>query len=81
MPILIFKVMSVDWMDRHSIEGYGYHKISSLPGTYHKILPTWKASLDNRSQIKSFFVGGCPELEDQTYPFLPTVNNTSRLTC
>lgn len=70
MPRIVFKVMSVDTCDRHLVQGYGYTAIPSIPGFYNESISTWKPELTTPMQLKSYFVGGCPELEDLAYPAL-----------
>jgi Meckel syndrome type 1 protein len=71
--VILFKVVSVDIFDRHRIEGYGYLKLDTIAGCRSIKVQTWKSDLDSKSQIKSYFVGGCPELEDLTYPVYTNV--------
>jgi Ciliary basal body-associated, B9 protein len=73
MPKMFFKVVAVDMMDRHSVEGYGYLKFPNSAGTYMEQIHTWKAEVNAESRIRTYFVGGCPELEDLEYPILSHV--------
>src|SRR5690349_20767239 len=42
-------------------------------GSYELTVPTWKARGSIRAQLRTFFIGGSPELADITYTSIPTV--------
>ncbi|KAI8903565.1 ciliary basal body-associated, B9 protein-domain-containing protein, partial [Gorgonomyces haynaldii] len=64
MPTIYLKVVSVDVWDRHCVIGYCYLKLEHEPGSYQKELPTWKPMLSVESRLKSYFIGGGPELDN-----------------
>lgn len=63
-PTIYFKVMSVDTWDRQIVEGYGYSKLPVNAGTRAAQVKTAKPKLHFQSKLKSFFLGGCPDLQD-----------------
>ncbi len=72
-PKIVLKVVSVDCYDRHQIAGYGYVDLPSVPGAHTIEVATWKPELEVENRLKTYFVGGCPELDDMTYPLLTPV--------
>lgn len=72
MPKIFMKVISVDSQDRHQIISYNYFLVEQNTGPYDESIMGWKPKLSTKSQMKSFFVGGCPELDDITYPMPST---------
>ncbi|KAL6463375.1 hypothetical protein MHYP_G00277660 [Metynnis hypsauchen] len=64
-PVLYFKVLSLDFWQRYRTEGYGYLVIPSTPG-YHKVTcHTWRPlQTGTVAELRRFFIGGAPELED-----------------
>ena len=64
---LLIKVTSVDSKDRHIIQGYGAMPIPDQPGYYQETLPTWCPEQSPMHKMKSFFLGGSPELQDLKY--------------
>lgn len=67
MPTLYIKVMSVDGEDRHALEGYGNVVLSATPGSSVLEIKTWRPLFPHTSQLKTFFLGGSPELLDLKY--------------
>jgi Meckel syndrome type 1 protein len=78
MPKLYFKVVSVDLSDRHKIEGYGHVQLPRKAGHYQHTLSTWRPSIGFESRLKSFLVGGCPELDDIQYLYQSDVHSLTR---
>ena len=68
---LYFKVYSVDTWDRHKIIGYGYHKLLIKPdSTTNQTaanIATWRPVTSHYHQLKTYFLGGSPEIDDVTY--------------
>ncbi|GMH49020.1 hypothetical protein TL16_g00424 [Triparma laevis f. inornata] len=63
-PTLLFQVSSKHAFQRHIIEGYGYVKIPTTPGTYELNVKMWVPRGGIRSEMRNFFVGGAYRLHD-----------------
>ena len=66
-PKLLVQINSVDWWERHRIEGYSYINIPIKTGNMSLDLPCFKPKEDIYMKIFSFFLGGSrkiPELKD-----------------
>ncbi|XP_066516266.1 Meckel syndrome type 1 protein isoform X2 [Hoplias malabaricus] len=64
-PVLYFKVLSLDFWQRYRTEGYGYLVIPSTPGHHRLTLQTWRPlQTGTVAELRRFFIGGAPELED-----------------
>ncbi|XP_066925017.1 tectonic-like complex member MKS1 [Clytia hemisphaerica] len=67
-PTLFFEVYSLDSWQRHRIEGYGYCQLPDIAGSTCFELDLWRPKGDSRNdEIRRFFIGGTPELEDTSY--------------
>ena len=66
-PTLYIKVMSVDGEDRHAVEGYGTVILPDKAGIHHFELKTWKPVSPRTNELKSFFLGGSPELGELSF--------------
>lgn len=77
MPKVFFKIVSVDFRDRHTIEGYGFIRISQKPGCFVHHLETWKPAVEFDSKLTNFLVGGCPELDDIQYLYHTDVSSSN----
>lgn len=77
-PRLYLQVFSVDLWDRHVLQGYGYHYIGKDDSDV--IIKTWRPKGDYLDDLRSFFVGGSPELEDLNYLAVPQGRAISKLT-
>ena len=66
---MFFEVVSVDSWHRARTEGYGHLPIPFDPGHYPDLsVDTWRPiSGDRKTEMKRYFVGGTPELEDLAY--------------
>ena len=63
-PRLHVQVWHQDVHGRNQLYGYGFIHIPSSPG-YHEIeCPTWKPNGTFQEELKSYFVGGCPQLKN-----------------
>ncbi|CAH1802231.1 unnamed protein product, partial [Owenia fusiformis] len=72
-PMLYLEVLSLDSWQRYRTEGYGYVKLPTIPGTTTATVNCWRPLGDTRSgELRRFFIGGSPELEDPTYSGIPT---------
>ncbi|XP_075240651.1 tectonic-like complex member MKS1 [Convolutriloba macropyga] len=75
-PTLFIEVLSIDQWLRFRTEGYGWIKLPAAPGIYETEVSCWRP-LGNGSistQLRRFFVGGSPELEDIAYAAKPTTH-------
>ncbi|XP_019401959.1 PREDICTED: Meckel syndrome type 1 protein isoform X1 [Crocodylus porosus] len=79
-PVLYFEVLSLDFWQRYRVEGYGSVILPSAPGFHTLTVPTWRpVELGTVSELRRFFIGGSPELEDMTYVRVPTTFKGERL--
>ncbi|KXJ29494.1 Meckel syndrome type 1 protein [Exaiptasia diaphana] len=71
-PVLFIEVLSLDSWERHRTEGYGMITIPNQPGIHEITVNTWRP-IGNGTvpELRRFFIGGSPELEDPTYPQQP----------
>jgi hypothetical protein len=70
-PVLYFVVYSVDSWNRTKVEGYSHISIPAVAGDYTMEISCWKPSGSIRENMRSFFVGGTPELNDISYIGIP----------
>ena len=60
-------MISLDHWSRVRTEGYGHISIPVHAGSYQELkVDTWRPILRN-SEMKRYFIGGTPELEDLSY--------------
>uniref|UniRef100_A0AAY5EAZ6 MKS transition zone complex subunit 1 n=1 Tax=Electrophorus electricus TaxID=8005 RepID=A0AAY5EAZ6_ELEEL len=79
-PVLYFKVLSLDFWQRHRTEGYGYLVIPSTPGYRRVTCPTWRPlQTGTVAELRRFFIGGAPELEDISDVRIPSTFKGDRL--
>ncbi|XP_068766077.1 tectonic-like complex member MKS1 isoform X2 [Struthio camelus] len=79
-PVLYFEVLSLDFWQRYRVEGYGSLVLPTSPGLHMLTIPTWRpVELGTVSELRRFFIGGSPELEDLTYVRIPTTFKGERL--
>lgn len=72
IPELYFQVMSLDFWERHRTEGYGHLLLPHLPGVFQQDVLTWRPLGHGVvSEMRRFFIGGSPELDDVTYSSKP----------
>ncbi|XP_014677032.1 PREDICTED: Meckel syndrome type 1 protein-like [Priapulus caudatus] len=72
-PQLYIEVLSLDSWHRYRTEGYGYITLPTSPGCRMETLNTWRpVGHSIRDELRRFFVGGSPELEDPTYVSVPS---------
>ena len=80
MPKILFEVASYDSWSRYRTEGYAWTQISTQPGTCVENLPCWRPRGDSLIyELKRFFIGGSPELEDISYACIPSDHEVSAL--
>ena len=65
--------------DRQRILGYGHLQLPCSPGTTHHTIRTWRPALTQIGRLRSFFIGGTPELRDLTFAGVPTTLQQSTL--
>lgn len=71
-PQLMFEVLSLDWWGRYRTEGYGYIILPSKAGLHHVTTHTWRPIRNSpASELRRFFIGGNPELDDITFVGIP----------
>ena len=67
-PQLLVEVVSVDTWSRYRVEGYGHTVLPSHPGHHSLVIDTWRPVVSKTyAEMKRFFIGGTPELEDIRY--------------
>ncbi|KAJ8043977.1 Meckel syndrome type 1 protein [Holothuria leucospilota] len=75
-PQIFVEVLSIDSWHRYRTEGYGYIAIPSSPGTHVLEIQTWRpVGRSIFDDLRRFFIGGSPELEDPTYVSVPTTHD------
>jgi Meckel syndrome type 1 protein len=73
MPKILFEVASYDLWNRYRTEGYAWTQIPVKPGTYEENLPCWRPRGDSFIyELRRFFIGGSPELEDISFVTIPS---------
>ncbi|PVD32888.1 hypothetical protein C0Q70_08335 [Pomacea canaliculata] len=71
-PLLLIEVLSIDSWHRFYHEGYTYIHLPANPGSYTITKDCWRPlGKSTVSQLRRFFTGGTPELEDPTYVVAP----------
>ncbi|XP_062486427.1 tectonic-like complex member MKS1 isoform X2 [Pezoporus occidentalis] len=79
-PVLYFEVLSLDFWQRYRVEGYGSLVLPAFPGVHNFTIPTWRpVELGTVAELRRFFIGGSPELEDITYVRTPSTFKGERL--
>ncbi|NWH66761.1 MKS1 protein, partial [Geococcyx californianus] len=78
-PVLYFEVVSLDFWQRYRVEGYGSLVLPTSPGDHTLTIPTWRPVLGIVAEMRRFFIGGSPELEDLTYIRIPSSFKGERL--
>uniref|UniRef100_A0AAY4EF38 Meckel syndrome type 1 protein n=1 Tax=Denticeps clupeoides TaxID=299321 RepID=A0AAY4EF38_9TELE len=79
-PVLYFKVLSLDYWQRYRTEGYGYLVIPSAHGCHRMTCQTWRPVQNGTvAELRRFFIGGSPELEDSSYARVPSTFKGERL--
>ncbi|KAJ3315475.1 Pleiotropic negative transcriptional regulator [Boothiomyces sp. JEL0838] len=73
-PVMYFKVVGIDYMDRQNIQGYGYLEFANRPGKSSFEIHTWKPLSNYQSKMKTYFLGGSPQLQQLEYLTKETKN-------
>eukprot|EP00284_Hemiselmis_tepida_P006908 CAMPEP_0174937344 /NCGR_PEP_ID=MMETSP1355-20121228/60210_1 /TAXON_ID=464990 /ORGANISM="Hemiselmis tepida, Strain CCMP443" /LENGTH=556 /DNA_ID=CAMNT_0016184189 /DNA_START=98 /DNA_END=1764 /DNA_ORIENTATION=- len=72
VPCMLLQVNSYDQWDRQRVLGYGHMNLPLSPGFTDQAVMTWRPALSQVGKMRSFFIGGTPELRDLTFAGLPT---------
>jgi Meckel syndrome type 1 protein len=73
MPKIVFEVASYDSWSRYRTEGYTFTQIPTKPGIVTEDLACWRPRGDSIIyELRRFFIGGSPELEDISYVTIPS---------
>ena len=73
MPKILFEVASYDTWKRYRTEGYAWTQLQPKPGVQEDVLPCWRPRGDSLIyEMRRFFIGGSPELEDISYVAVPS---------
>ncbi|CAL1531946.1 unnamed protein product [Lymnaea stagnalis] len=79
-PRLMLEVGAFDSWSRHYNEGYSYLQLPAKPGIHTETAHCWRpvgnSVVDN---LRRFFIGGTPEIEDPTYAAIPSTFDGSYL--
>ncbi|KAK2816553.1 hypothetical protein Q7C36_022824 [Tachysurus vachellii] len=79
-PVLYFRVLSLDSWQRYRTEGYGYLVIPATPGSHRVTCQTWRPlQTGTMAELRRFFIGGAPELEDISDVRIPGTFKGDRL--
>ncbi|ELU09204.1 hypothetical protein CAPTEDRAFT_157534 [Capitella teleta] len=77
-PQLYIEVLSLDSWQRYRTEGYGFFTLPCRPGVHREDVHCWRpAGQSAVSELRRFFIGGSPELEDVTYAAKPSTFDIS----
>lgn len=73
MPKILFEVASYDSWSRYRTEGYAWSQLPNQPGVHEETLHCWRPRGDSLIyELRRFFIGGSPELEDISYVSIPS---------
>ncbi|XP_067933595.1 tectonic-like complex member MKS1 [Watersipora subatra] len=79
-PKIFFEICSLDSWSRFRPEGYCAVTIPNTPGEHSVELNTWRpVGPSVVSNLRRFFIGGAPELEDLSYVYIPSTFQGSHL--
>ncbi|XP_052072573.1 tectonic-like complex member MKS1 [Mytilus californianus] len=79
-PLIMLEVLSLDSFKRFRTEGYTYVAVPNAPGSKKITSHCWRPiGMSVASELRRYFVGGSPELEDQTYTAIPSTFQGSHL--
>ncbi|KAJ3276516.1 Pleiotropic negative transcriptional regulator [Terramyces sp. JEL0728] len=73
-PIIYFKIVGIDYMDRQQIQGYGYLELPCTVGRSSFEIHTWKPLSNYQSKMKTYFLGGSLQLQELEYLTKDTQN-------
>lgn len=70
---MFIEVLSIDGWNRCRTEGYGYVSLPPSPGLRTIVVSTWRPLSSNPTgEMRRFFIGGSPELEDIDFVGIPS---------
>ncbi|XP_013384089.1 Meckel syndrome type 1 protein [Lingula anatina] len=79
-PVMYIEVLSLDSWQRYRTEGYGYLTLPCIPGVSTEEVTCWRPTGNSVvSELRRFFIGGSPELEDLSYISVPSTFEGSHL--
>ncbi|KAK3083758.1 hypothetical protein FSP39_002734 [Pinctada imbricata] len=79
-PLIMIEVLSLDSWNRFRTEGYTYLTVPAKPGVFKERAHCWRPiGTSVISELRRFFIGGSPELEDPTYTAIPSTFEGSNL--
>ena len=65
---VLVEVICIDQWSRYRVEGYGHSLLPTTPGCHTLNINTWRpVTTSHTAQMRRFFIGGTPELEDVKY--------------
>lgn len=69
---MLFEIVTLDSWNRYRVEGYGCLDVPPTAGKFAPVVQTWRPTGSTiRSQLRRFFVGGSPELDDIRATLVP----------
>ena len=85
-PKMFLHVISFDTWGRRCTEGYGYFILPTTPGLHEVCVQCWRPLGDAGygsvlGELRRYFVGGNPELEEVLYAAVPSTFEVIRLIC
>ncbi|GAB1603795.1 Meckel syndrome type 1 protein homolog [Argonauta hians] len=73
LPVIYIEVLSLDSWRRFRTEGYTHYVLPSQTGHHKETLCCWRPTgVSPLSELRRFFIGGSPELEDPTFTCVPS---------
>ncbi len=80
MPKILFEVASYDSWKRYRTEGYTWTQLPTTTNRSEEDLSCWRPRGDSIIyELRRFFIGGSPELEDISYVSIPSSHEGSIL--
>ncbi|XP_037090800.1 Meckel syndrome type 1 protein-like [Pollicipes pollicipes] len=70
-PTLYVEVLSEDMLGVCRTEGYCHLSVPPTAGALERRLAAWRPTGDRTAQLRRFFIGGSPELEDPSFVAVP----------
>ena len=76
-PSLLIHVASLDSWNRLRTEGYGFADVPMKPGIHEIEISCWRPTGNSiLDEMRRFFIGSSPEIEDFSYCRVPTVTHS-----
>ena len=70
-PTLYLEILSESLLGICRTEGYCHLPVPAAPGALCRRLAAWRPTGSRQAQLRRFFVGGAPELEDVSFVGVP----------